>query len=232
MSTAKQSPKKGAQDTGAQITGAEKNSSRTRAIVVAGVLLALIVGALIFAVVSTSKDDAAVDSSVVVAEVQDVTIVGDPLPKAPEGNAADTAIGKKAPTLAGLNFVGDSVAVGSAGRPELVVFVAHWCPHCQREIPVLVDWLASDKAPEGVDVVAVATGTTDAAPNYPPSAWLETEKWPNQVLVDDVNSSAAGSYGLSGFPFIVLLNSDGTVAARFSGETPVSDLEAAIAKAK
>lgn len=222
----------GQKTTGVQPASPEANSTRNRAIVVAGLVLASIVGALIFAVVSTTKDEAAVDTSAVVAEVQEVTISGEPLPKAPEGSEPDTAIGEKAPTIAGLDFAGNPVSVGNAGRPELLVFVAHWCPHCQREIPVLVDWLTGDKPPAGVNVVAVSTGTSDAAPNYPPSAWLKAEKWPNKVLVDDANSSASESYGLSGFPFIVLLNTDGTVAARFSGETPVGDLEAAIAKAK
>ena len=26
------------------------------------------------------------------------------------------------------------------GSPQLIVVMAHWCPHCQAEIPRIVDW--------------------------------------------------------------------------------------------
>ena len=38
------------------------------------------------------------------------------------------------------------------------MFLAHWCPHCQAEVPRLVE-LAEQGAFDGVDVTAVATGT-------------------------------------------------------------------------
>ncbi|NCZ56650.1 MAG: hypothetical protein EBY86_08450 [Acidimicrobiia bacterium] len=60
------------------------------------------------------------------------------------------------------------------GTPMLLVFLAHWCPHCQAEVPVLVKWNQSMLVPDNLDVIAVATGTDETAPNYPPSvcqAW-------------------------------------------------------------
>ena len=51
---------------------------------------------------------------------------------------ADPAVAMAAPTLTGTNFEGDPVTVPSSERPTLLVFAAHWCPHCQAEIPRLV----------------------------------------------------------------------------------------------
>jgi thiol-disulfide isomerase/thioredoxin len=64
----------------------------------------------------------------------------------------------------------------------VVVFVAHWCPHCQAEVPRIVALAKAGKV--SVPIVGVATGTDASAPNYPPSAWLQREGWPYPVLVD------------------------------------------------
>jgi len=78
--------------------------------------------------------------------------------------------------------------------------------------------------PAGLDVIGVATNTTKDAPNYPPSAWLAEEGWPWPVMADDGNATAMSSFGMQSFPAFVLLNPDGTVAARFTGEIPMDDL--------
>ena len=32
----------------------------------------------------------------------------------------------------------------------MVVFLAHWCPHCNAEIPVLNEWRDSGEIPDGL----------------------------------------------------------------------------------
>jgi thiol-disulfide isomerase/thioredoxin len=113
----------------------------------------------------------------------------------------------------------------------MIVFVAHWCPHCQAEVPRLVS-LAKQGVFDGVQVSAVATSTSDQAPNYPPSAWLKDVKWPFPVLADSEAGTAAKAYGLSAFPYFVLVNPDGTVAGRGTGELPEDQLEANITALK
>ena len=54
-----------------------------------------------------------------------------------------------------------------------VIFLAHWCPHCQAEVPLLSPYLAGDDAPEGLQTVAVSTGVDSTRDNYPPDQWLE-----------------------------------------------------------
>jgi len=124
---------------------------------------------------------------------------------------------------------GSEVTIGpdSGGKPQVIVFVAHWCPHCQAEVPRLVQ-LADDGVFDGVQVSAVATATNEQADNYPPSAWLKNEKWPFPVLADDAKGTAAQAYGLSAFPYFVMVHADGTVAGRGTGELPEDQLQANI----
>jgi thiol-disulfide isomerase/thioredoxin len=132
------------------------------------------------------------------------------------------------PTLHGVTFDGTSVAIEPTGTPQVVVFLAHWCPHCQAEVPRLVD-LAGDGAFEGIDVTAVATGTSDLRDNYPPSAWLERENWSFPVLADDDRSSAAAAYGLPSYPFFVFIDAEGNIAGRATGEISGENLEQILA---
>lgn len=156
-----------------------------------------------------------------------VTVEGAALPEF-SAPVDDPAIGDAAPKLDGTTFAGAPITVGGAsGQPQLVVFVAHWCPHCQREVPIIVD-LAEAGTFDGIELRGVATGTSDQRPNYPPSTWLDREGWTAPVLVDDANQTAAAAYGLSGYPYLVFVNADGTVAGRWSGEMPASDLEAVV----
>lgn len=56
---------------------------------------------------------------------------------------------------------------------------------CQHEVSVLVEWPADNGAPDDVDPYGVATGTSPARPNDPPSAWLEREGFAVPVPADD-----------------------------------------------
>ena len=94
-------------------------------------------------------------------------------------------------------------------------------------MPLIQSWIEAGGVPDGVDLVAVATGIDPAAPNYPPDAWLEREGWTVPVIADPTNSVAT-AYGLTGFPYWVFIGPDGAVRARAAGEMPIADLEAAI----
>lgn len=144
-----------------------------------------------------------------------------------QGPNGDPAVGRSAPEVTGADFDGTAVSIRADGRPKVVIFLTHWCPHCQAEVPLIQAWVNAGGVPAGVDLVSVATGIDPAAPNYPPDAWLEREGWTVPVIVDPANSVAA-AYGLSAYPFWVFIGPDGNVRARSSGELPIEDLEAAI----
>lgn len=181
--------------------------------VVGGLVAAVIAVAGIVAVVATAGSDHSTDG---LEQTRPVAITGTALPAFTD-NPADPAIGMTAPTLTGAGFDGAPLAV-EPGAPTLVVFLAHWCPHCQREVPVLADWAADGGVPAGVQVIGVATSTTSERPNYPPSAWLEREHFPFPVIADSPVYDAATAYGLTSYPYFVVLDSSGRVTTRASGE--------------
>jgi thiol-disulfide isomerase/thioredoxin len=134
------------------------------------------------------------------------------------GTGADPAIGTVAPQLHGSSFDDTPVHIMSDGRPKVVMFVAHWCPHCRAEVPRITEWLADSGMPSDVDLYTVATGTSADAPNYPPSKWLDDADWPIATMADDADSSAAAAFGLQSYPYFVVLDSSGRVVTRTSGE--------------
>ena len=152
-------------------------------------------------------------------------ISGSPLPQlAPDED--DPAIGLNAPMVTGFDFDGTEVEIGANGRATAIVFMAHWCSHCQAEIPRIQAWLDSGGGVTGVDIVGVVSSTSASRPNYPPSDWLEREGWTPPVIADGSDGAVMGAFGTGACPSWVFLNADGTVAARVVGALDTAALEA------
>ncbi len=152
------------------------------------------------------------------AQVSDVSIEGEPLPRF-EGREPDPAMERRAPAFAATTFDGAQVSVlPGDGTAKVIGFFAHWCPHCQRELPRIAGWLAANQLPAGVEVIAVSTSVDRGRSNYPPSAWFEEEQWPAVVVRDSAANEIGEAYGLAGFPYTVGIDADGRVVARVAGE--------------
>ena len=203
-------------------------SGNRNAWIVGGVIAAVIAIAAVVAISSSSNKDSVTVGSL--QEFSEVTVTGDVLPAFDETANPDTAVGMLAPVLSGKGFTGNVVTTESTGTPTLLVFLAHWCPHCQREVPLLVEWEKSGKMPAGIDIVAVATGTDSANPNFPPSEWLTRENFPATwpVMADSADKVGGDAFGLTGYPYFVLVGGDGKVLWRTSGEVPMDELTATI----
>jgi cytochrome c biogenesis protein CcmG, thiol:disulfide interchange protein DsbE len=160
-----------------------------------------------------------------------VEVTGTPLPQGP-ATGSDPAIGQPAPMLTGQSFDGSTVTIADDGSPKVVLFLAHWCPHCQAEVPRLVEWLEDNGLPADVELFAVATGTDSGRPNYPPGAWLRKEQWSVPTMLDDDESTAAEAYGLSSYPYFVVVGADGNVVERTSGEISTEQWEALLDAAR
>lgn len=145
-----------------------------------------------------------------------IEVDGDALPPY-LGTVADDAVGVTIPTITGTDYEGKPVTI-EPGSPLLVVVMAHWCPHCQAEIPRIVDWNDNGAVPDGVEVVGVSTAVDETRGNYPPPSWLEREDWPFPVLADDEQNTALQALGVDSFPTIIAVGADGRVAMRASGE--------------
>jgi thiol-disulfide isomerase/thioredoxin len=206
------------------------NSSSGRGKFIVGAIIAIIIGGAAIVAISSSGSDSA-STSDGISEFSSITVTGESLPSFDSvSTATDAAIGLPAPVVSGKGFTGTEITTDGAGTPTLLVFLAHWCPHCQREVPLLVEWEKNGKTPTGVDVIAVATGTDPANPNYPPSEWLAREEFPAlwPVIADSADKKAANAFGLSGYPFFVLVDAQGKVFMRLSGEVPMDELTAMI----
>ena len=187
-------------------------------------ILGSVVLVAVIAIVIVVATGGGSDSSVALSENGPITVTGDPLPAFEGETATDAGAGLTAPVLEGQAFDGSPIVIES-GSPTLVVFLAHWCPHCQAEVPDLVEWAESLSVPQGLNVVGVATATAADRPNYPPSEWLLRERWPFLVMADDEAATAAQAFGTTGYPYLVMLDENGTVQWRHSGQLAEGQLE-------
>ena len=203
-------------------TSSEPRRPNVVAIVLLGVVALALIAVVAGLVGGGDDDDDATASTG--TETREVEVTGDVLAQL-EDPANDPAVGEPAPVVSGETFAGDELTIPGDG-PAIVVFLAHWCPHCQREVPVLLDYFAKEGMPEDVDVLGVATSIDPASPNYPPSEWFEREGWEIPTLFDDATDSAARAFGLSAYPYFVAIDADGNVVARTSGELDAAQLEA------
>ena len=162
-----------------------------------------------------------------VQENRPVEVTGDPVPSHDSVAADDVAIGTAVPVITGATFDGDAVTIGGAtDGPTMYVFLAHWCPHCNDEIPELIELRNRDGIPEDMNVVAISTAVDNSAPNYPPSEWLLDRNWPSEwpVLADSAESTSFVFNGGSGFPYLMIVDADGNLLARDSGTKTAEDL--------
>ena len=202
------------------------NSSSGRGKFIVGAIIAIVIGGAAIVAISSSGSDSA-STSDGISEFSSITVTGESLPSFDSvSTAIDTAVGLPAPVVTGKGFTGTEITTDGAGTPTMLVFLAHWCQFCQREVPLLVQWEKDGKTPTGIDVIAVATGTDPANPNFPPSEWLAREEFPAlwPVIADSADKKAADAFGLSGYPYFVLIDAQGKVFKRLSGEIPMDQL--------
>ena len=159
-----------------------------------------------------------------------VQVVGTPLEAMPSqvpvtDASNDPAIGVVAPDLIGTNFDGTPVSISADGTPRVVMFVAHWCPHCQEEIPAVKELIEQGAVPEGLEIVVVSTAVREGEPEFPPQDWLAGEEWPGPVMRDSAEFDALFAFGAGGFPFTVYLDSEHRVVARSAGQLPEDILQ-------
>ncbi|MBU3689126.1 MAG: hypothetical protein B7C54_05875 [Acidimicrobiales bacterium mtb01] len=209
-------------------------SQSTKAVI--GIVVVAVVVALIVAIAtsggssggSTATSVPGAPAEITPAENQPVAIEGQILD--PLGDpSADSAVGSPAPTLRGYSFDGRPVTIEPGdGRAFMVVFLAHWCPHCNAEVPRLIEWKNMGMVPEGLEIIGVSTGVAADRPNYPPSEWVVEKQWPWAVMADSEAQDAAMAYGVSGYPFFAIVGADGTVKMRASGEKSIDEIDALV----
>jgi thiol-disulfide isomerase/thioredoxin len=184
--------------------------------VIAAIVVAAVVAAVVVATGGDDDDGNDVSATAEAFDTATAEVEGAGLPAfAPAG--ADPAIGMEAPTATGVTPDGATVTMPTEGRPTMMVFLAHWCPHCQKEIVEAQEWIEEGNVPDEVDVVGVSTAIDPTRPNHPPSAWFEKEGWTSPTI-GDASLVVGEAYGLTEFPYWVTVDADGRVVDRRVGE--------------
>jgi len=95
-----------------------------------------------------------------------VSVSGTALTPMPD-SGADPTVGTVIPTVIGQQFDGKQLTIAPDGKPHIIMVVAHWCPHCQAEVPRIQKWLDKDGMPADVELVTVATSNDPANGEFP-----------------------------------------------------------------
>jgi cytochrome c biogenesis protein CcmG/thiol:disulfide interchange protein DsbE len=204
---------------------AAKKGSGTPVWVWLAVAAVVVVAAVVAVVITTSYSSDDLTSA-------EVTASGSVLPTFTGPGSPDPARGTPAPRLKGSTLAGDPVTIGGDGTPTVLVFLAHWCPVCQKEVPIITDWVAGGGDVDGVDVYSVVTSVDRTRGNYPPGSWLRRADWPFTSIVDDPSNTAANVFGLSAFPYYVAIDAEGNVVERVTGELDAAGFAALVGAAR
>lgn len=151
-----------------------------------------------------------------------VSVEGADLPPLPqEGSDPLTGQGVASPVVTALDLDGQEVTIGAPGQAQVLVFLAHWCPVCQQEVPVLVDLIEAGGVPDDVELIAVLTGLDPSRPNWPPDEWLEQEGYSGLIVRDEQGDRMMRAFGLRAYPAWAVIDADGVVQARRTGLLPL-----------
>jgi thiol-disulfide isomerase/thioredoxin len=195
------------------------------------VIIAVIILGGIVALVITRPDESTNQRTAAAKNVPvyaDVTVDGtDLVPWS--GTGSDSAIGDEVPTITGTSIENKPLTLTAGGGTAYVYSVmAHWCPHCNVEVPRIIEWANESGVPDGVKIVGISTSADKGQPNFPPATWLARENWAFPTIIDDELGTASSALGTTGFPNLVFVDADGKVASRFSGEMPADEFEKAV----
>lgn len=149
----------------------------------------------------------------------ETAIEGDFLPEFAGENDDNIARGLQAPVFSGPNENSEIVSLEKNGNAKVLLFLAHWCGYCQKEVPEVQEYIDLIGIPDGVEVIAVATSIDRARDNYPPHDWLKEEGW-SEAQIYDLDRKIGTAYGLNAFPYWVFLDKELNVVARRTGNLP------------
>jgi cytochrome c biogenesis protein CcmG/thiol:disulfide interchange protein DsbE len=150
-----------------------------------------------------------------------VVVEGEPITVAYPEQGPDAAVGLPSPIITALDYDDREVTVGQPGQAQVVVFLAHWCPVCDQELPTLRNIIGAGGVPDDVQMVLVTTGLDPGRPNWPPRTWLRDAGLGDVLTVrDDVGDVMMRAFGLRAYPAWAVIDAEGTVVARRQGLLP------------
>jgi peroxiredoxin len=112
------------------------------------------------------------------------------------------------------------------GSPTVLAIWAAWCPHCQKELPILD--AAVDQHP-GVRFATIVT-SLGANPGPSPQQYMADRGLSFPVAVDDARGTLARGLGIRGFPSVYFVDASGVVRRATEGEVDGAVLQDSIAE--
>jgi thiol-disulfide isomerase/thioredoxin len=119
----------------------------------------IIVGAILLVVglavaIGVSLVDEPLDGNLPEGET---TISGDALPEYAGENDINISVGLQAPSFSGPDQNSEIISLEKNGKSKILLFLAHWCPHCQAEVPVVQEYIDTFGLPADVEVIGILT---------------------------------------------------------------------------
>ncbi len=136
------------------------------------------------------------------------------------------AVGAAAPSFSVATAAGTFDTSASA-KPYLVEFFAVWCPHCQREVPVVNRIQAADAAKVNVIAVPASPFAFDQTSFLDAStlAAFASRFHAAYPIGDDPFFGVSAAYGAATFPLFFLVDATRHVVAVENGEVPFERLQ-------
>jgi thiol-disulfide isomerase/thioredoxin len=128
-------------------------------------------------------------------------------------------VGSQAPDFTAETVDGGSVSLEDAGGKEatMLVFFASWCPHCNKEAPIISD-LEREYGDLRVAMIGI-DGRDDSE---------KVQEFVNRYSIEGpaaYHPSLGPTYQVSGYPTIYILDNNNDIVAAHTGEAPKDVLE-------
>ncbi|MEA2023845.1 MAG: TlpA disulfide reductase family protein [Actinomycetota bacterium] len=153
-------------------------------------------------------------------------------PSTPEGylppfeqGQPDAALGVVLGEVAGVEYYTETeMTIDPAdGTARAWLVWAHWCPHCQRELPPLSEWYTENAdAYSNVELVSISS-SIDPTRGNPLEPYLDDLQLPFPTILDP-DLALAEQFGLSAYPFWVFTGGDGTTLLRVAGYVEIEQI--------
>lgn len=197
-------------------------------VVAGGVVLVVVIALVVALVASGGGTKKSATTGTTYLQYGTVQVSGNALPPY-DSNAPAKGDGLPIPTIIGQSPRKEPATIGPAAGKQVILVGAPWCPHCNRELPKLLDALLSGTLGQP-KITLVVTAQSPDYPNWPPGDWVyNTLRWPDSagaVLLDDKSQTAATKLGTSAYPYFVFVDSQGRVGSRDSGEIGIDVFKA------
>lgn len=133
--------------------------------------------------------------------------------------------GQKAPDFTAKAVDGGSVSLSDKGgkHATMLVFFATWCPHCQKEAPVMADFVNQYK---DLRILMVGIDGQDDPE--------KVQEFVNEYGIESpvfYQPSLGETYNVSGYPTVYILDGDNKIVFANAGEAPREIFENNIEKA-